>query len=68
MVQKVLCTEIGADGVKFDRIELDHDDGVWQYEFFCVKVLTQKEKYGIVYLSTVCAEREVSLWIKLNMS
>ena len=24
--------EIGADGVKFDRIELDHDDGVWQYE------------------------------------
>lgn len=24
--------EIGADGVKFDRVELDHDDGVWQYE------------------------------------
>lgn len=24
--------EISADGVKFDRIELDHDDGVWQYE------------------------------------
>lgn len=23
---------IGADGVKFDRVELDHDDGVWQYE------------------------------------
>ena len=24
--------EIGADSVKFDRVELDHDDGVWQYE------------------------------------
>ena len=24
--------EIGADGVKFDRVELDFDDGVWQYE------------------------------------
>ena len=24
--------EIGADGVKFDRVELDHDDGIWQYE------------------------------------
>ena len=24
--------EISADGVKFDRVELDYDDGVWQYE------------------------------------
>lgn len=24
--------EIGADDVKFDRVELDRDDGVWQYE------------------------------------
>ena len=24
--------EIGAENVKFDRIELDYDDGVWQYE------------------------------------
>jgi len=24
--------ELGADGVKFDRVELDNDDGVWQYE------------------------------------
>ncbi len=24
--------EISADGVKFDRVELDRDDGVWQYE------------------------------------
>ncbi len=24
--------EIGADGVKFERVELDYDDGVWQYE------------------------------------
>ena len=24
--------EIGADNVKFDRVELDYDDGVWQYE------------------------------------
>lgn len=24
--------ELGADSVKFDRIELDRDDGVWQYE------------------------------------
>ena len=24
--------EIGADGVKFDHVELDYDDGVWQYE------------------------------------
>ena len=24
--------EIVADDVKFDRIELDYDDGVWQYE------------------------------------
>ena len=23
---------IGADGVKFDRIELDRDNGIWQYE------------------------------------
>ena len=23
---------IGAEGVKFDRVELDHDDGLWQYE------------------------------------
>lgn len=24
--------EIGTDDVKFDRVELDRDDGVWQYE------------------------------------
>ncbi|MBQ2931707.1 MAG: PepSY domain-containing protein [Clostridia bacterium] len=23
---------VGADGVKFDRIELDRDNGIWQYE------------------------------------
>ncbi len=24
--------EIAAEGVKFDRVELDYDDGIWQYE------------------------------------
>ncbi len=24
--------EISADGVRFDRVELDNDNGVWQYE------------------------------------
>ena len=24
--------ELSADSVKFDRVELDYDDGVWQYE------------------------------------
>lgn len=24
--------EIGAEGVKFDRVELDRDNGIWQYE------------------------------------
>lgn len=23
---------ISADGVRFDRVELDRDDGIWQYE------------------------------------
>lgn len=25
-------SEISADGVRFDRIELDRDNGIWQYE------------------------------------
>lgn len=28
----LLKAGINADGVTFDRIELDRDDGVWQYE------------------------------------
>jgi len=34
---------ITSDGVVFDRVELDHDDGVWRYEVEFRKGLTEYE-------------------------
>ena len=36
---------IPADGVVFDRIELDYDDGKWEYE---VEVRTDRIEYDVV--------------------